>query len=100
MKFEFMEINFAVALPSLRFLRVPKARKPEDEQRKTRYLGRRRKRTLTETVRCFEEYGPDLMPLPHPSWRSRLWIKKNPWFVDQVLPVLRARVDSIRDLSD
>lgn len=58
------------------------------------YLGRRRKRNLTETVRAFAEYG-DQFPLPHPSWRSKVWMKKNPWFAQEVLPALRARVAAI-----
>ncbi len=57
-----------------------------------RYLGARRKSSLTETVRAFGEYLPDHIPLPHPSWRSKLWMKKNPWFEDNLLPVLRCRV--------
>lgn len=56
-----------------------------------RYLPNR-KRTLTETVRCFREYGPLHFPLPHPSWRSRGWRKRNPWFDADVLPELRRRV--------
>jgi uracil-DNA glycosylase len=59
------------------------------------YLGKRRKKTLTETVRHWREYQLDFIPTPHPSWRSTLWLKKNPWFEDEVVPVLRARV---RDL--
>lgn len=61
-------------------------------------LGDRRARTLTETVRDFARYGPDLLPLPHPSWRSRIWMRKNPWFAATVLPALRARVQEA--LSD
>lgn len=56
------------------------------------YLGAQRKKTLTETVRAFDSYGPGRFPLPHPSWRSRLWMRKNPWFAADVLPALRARV--------
>ncbi len=59
-------------------------------------LGKRMKRTLTATVRAFDELGPDHFPLPHPSWRSRTWMKKNPWFAAEVLPVLRRRVAEIR----
>jgi uracil-DNA glycosylase len=55
------------------------------------YLGPRRKRTLTETVRAWTDYLPGAIPLPHPSWRSKLWMKKNPWFADAVLPELRQR---------
>ncbi len=53
------------------------------------YLGRSRERNLTETVRSFGEYLPRFFPLPHPSWRSRIWMKKNPWFAGDVLPALR-----------
>ncbi len=56
------------------------------------YLGSSRKKTLTETVRSFAEYGPRTIPLPHPSWRSRIWMKKNPWFEEKLLPVLRRKV--------
>lgn len=56
------------------------------------YLRGRKKRTLTETVKAFESYGPGFFPLPHPSWRSKGWMKRNPWFEARVLPALRARV--------
>ena len=57
-----------------------------------RYLGKTRKRSLTATVRAFAEYLPTYFPLPHPSWRSRVWMRKNAWFAESVLPTLRARV--------
>ena len=57
-----------------------------------RYLGERAKSSLTETVAAWQDYLPDALPLPHPSWRNTGWIKKNPWFERDVLPVLRARV--------
>lgn len=60
-----------------------------------RYLGDRRKKTLTETVACWREYGPKLLPLPHPSWRSGNLIRKNPWFEAALLPELRARVAAL-----
>ena len=56
------------------------------------HLGKRRRRNLTETVRGFAQYGPELLPLPHPSWRTTGWAKRNPWFEAEVLPYLRARV--------
>jgi len=56
------------------------------------YLGSLRKKTLGETVRAFREYLPEFFPLPHPSWRNLLWLKKNPWFAAQVIPALRRRV--------
>jgi uracil-DNA glycosylase len=60
------------------------------------YLGSAAKRTLTETVRAHQEYLPKLFPLPHPSWRSRTWIKRNPWFCTDVLPTLRTLVHERR----
>jgi uracil-DNA glycosylase len=53
------------------------------------YLGGRRKRTLADTVRARNEYLPDFFPLPHPSPRNRLWMKRNAWFEAQALPQLR-----------
>ena len=56
------------------------------------YLGKRRQKTMTETVRSWRDYGPDILPTPHPSWRTTGWQKKNPWFEEDVLPALRERV--------
>ncbi len=56
------------------------------------YLGKRRRSTLTETVRAWADYGPGFLPLPHPSWRNTGWLKRNPWFAAELLPGLRARV--------
>lgn len=53
------------------------------------------KKNLTENVRAFATHGGDVMPLPHPSPRNRLWQKKNPWFLDRVVPELRAQVAQI-----
>jgi len=44
---------------------------------------------LTETVRAWQDYAPDRMPLPHPSPRNNIWLKKNPWFADSLLPRLK-----------
>lgn len=54
-----------------------------------------RKRNLTETIRAWSEYGDALVPLPHPSPRNNIWLKKNPWFAQSLLPVLRRRVKSV-----
>ena len=59
------------------------------------YLGRCRKGSLTETVRVWRDYLPDFWPLPHPSWRNTAWLKKNPWFEQDLLPDLRARVTAL-----
>lgn len=55
------------------------------------HLGPRRKATVAETVRSWREYGSSI-PLPHPSWRNTGWLARNPWFADELLPVLRQRV--------
>src|SRR5215469_10653108 len=49
---------------------------------------------MTETVERFEAYGPDRFLLPHPSWRSAGWMRRNPWFETEVLPALRLSVRS------
>lgn len=59
------------------------------------HLKGRLKATMTETVKAWREYEPDFLPLPHPSWRNNGWIKKNPWFEDELLPHLRRRVSRI-----
>jgi len=56
------------------------------------YLGTRRRATLTDTVRDWRDYLPDFLPLPHPSWRTTAWLRKHPWFADDLLPELRHRV--------
>lgn len=59
------------------------------------FLGARRKASLTETVRAWREYWPELLPLPHPSPRNVGWFKANPWFADEILPALRERVATL-----
>jgi uracil-DNA glycosylase len=49
-------------------------------------------KTLAETVRHWRDAPEGLFPLPHPSPRNQLWLKRNPWFEAEVLPELRARV--------
>jgi uracil-DNA glycosylase len=51
--------------------------------------------TLTDTVKAWRSYAPAYIPLPHPSWRNNAWIKKNPWFDEELLPHLRCRVSRI-----
>ncbi len=64
------------------------------------HLGDRRAATMTETVRNWRIHlgsniGPAVLALPHPSWRNTSWLKKNPWFEADVLPVLRDRVGKL-----
>ena len=54
-----------------------------------------KKKSLTETVKSGLEYGPSIVPLPHPSPRNNGWLKKNPWFESEVLPNLRKRIIQI-----
>lgn len=56
------------------------------------YLGEARGASMQETVRRWRDYLPRFLPLPHPSWRNTLWLKRNPWFEAELLPELRARV--------
>lgn len=56
------------------------------------YLEDRIKNTLTETVMAYKEYLPGVIPLPHPSPRNNIWLSKNPWFEQDLLPVLRGRI--------
>lgn len=61
------------------------------------HLGKRRGKTLTETVRRWRDHidapkGPAIIPLPHPSWRNTAWLRKHPWFDDEVVPELRRLV--------
>ncbi len=58
-------------------------------------LGARAKASMTDTVRAWREYAPDILPLPHPSWRNTAWLKRNPWFEAEVTPWLQARVREI-----
>jgi uracil-DNA glycosylase len=60
-----------------------------------RYLGSHRKKSMTETVKAFAEYGPEFFPLPHPSWRSGIWMRKQPWFEQILIPRLRRAVHSV-----
>ena len=59
------------------------------------YLGKGRKKSLTETVRAWRDYAPRFLPLPHPSWRNTGWLKKSPWFEAELVPELRKRVGAV-----
>ena len=60
------------------------------------YLGRSRE-TLAERVRRWEDFGPRYFPLPHPSPRNTLWLRRNPWFETEVVPALRERLSHLWD---
>lgn len=60
------------------------------------YLGKSRE-TLTERVRRWRDFGPRFVPLPHPSPRNTLWLKRNAWFEAEVVPTLRRRVADLFD---
>ena len=60
----------------------------------TYYLGRERG-TLAERVMRWREFAPRFFPLPHPSPRNTLWLRRNPWFEEEVVPALRRQVGRI-----
>ncbi len=59
------------------------------------HLEKHCKENLTETVRAWRSYLPKMLPLPHPSWRNSGWLKKHPWFEEELLPELRKRVTAL-----
>jgi len=52
-------------------------------------------KNLTETVRAWRDYGPQVLPLPHPSPRNNIWLKANPWFTAELVPAVQGRVRSL-----
>jgi uracil-DNA glycosylase len=60
-----------------------------------RYHFDTKSRSLTELVRNWKDYWPDMVPLPHPSPRNNRWLKQNPWFETELLPELRIRIKQI-----
>lgn len=55
----------------------------------------KKKSTLTEKVKAWQEYAPEIFPLPHPSPRNNIWLKRNPWFETDLLPELKRQVQAI-----
>jgi uracil-DNA glycosylase len=51
--------------------------------------------SLTETVRDWRSYWPEIVPLPHPSPRNNIWLDRNPWFEKELVPMLRRRMSEV-----
>lgn len=64
------------------------------------YLGSRGGASVAATVAAWRRFLPDRLPLPHPSWRTRGWVARNPWFETELLPELRARVAALTGDGD
>lgn len=61
------------------------------------FLGKRRKKNLTETILNYKEYLPEYLPMVHPSPRNYGWHKKNPWFEAELVPILQDKVHQLLD---
>ena len=59
------------------------------------FLNGTKKNTLTKTVKSWKEYQPKYFVLPHPSPRNNIWLKKNPWFEEQLVPKLKKKVEEL-----
>lgn len=59
------------------------------------YLHQKGTVKLTDTVKHYQDYLPEYFPLVHPSPRNQIWMAKNPWFAEQVIPDLQANVQKI-----
>jgi uracil-DNA glycosylase len=51
--------------------------------------------SLTDTAKAWREHWPGVLPLPHPSPRNNIWLKRNPWFAEELVPELQRRVRAI-----
>ncbi len=51
--------------------------------------------SVTSAVQSWREHWPDVVPLPHPSPRNNIWLRRNPWFETELLPFLRARIAEV-----
>ena len=51
--------------------------------------------TVTSRVQVWRDSWPTVVPLPHPSPRNNLWLRRNPWFESELLPALRERITRV-----
>ena len=56
------------------------------------YLPETRSMTMDKRIRRWRDFMPQFLPLPHPAWRSTLFMRDNPWLEAEVLPALREAV--------
>ncbi len=52
---------------------------------------------MAERVRDYAAFLPRHFPLPHPSWRTTAWERRNPWFAAELVPALRHAVAAALD---
>lgn len=50
---------------------------------------------LTQVVRDWKDSPDGVLPLPHPSPRNNIWLKKNPWFESELIPELKKLVRTV-----
>lgn len=60
-----------------------------------RYLEGKMESNLTETVRNYQNYLPQYFVIPHPSPRNRFWLRKNPWFEEEIVPTLQEKINTL-----
>jgi uracil-DNA glycosylase len=59
------------------------------------HLGERHRGSVGANVAAWRDFAPACIPLPHPSWRTIGWERRNPWFGEELLPALRQRLDKL-----
>lgn len=59
-----------------------------------------RKRSVTDNVRAWQQHWPEIIPMPHPSPRNNLWLRNNPWFEQEVVPAMQARIAEVLGSDD